>query len=248
MIQCFNEPILVMDKRLQLMDLGFVDYGKALEVQADLVRSKCEGEKADYLLFVEHPPVYTLGRGGDERHLLFPLQKCRDGFQTRSLPPLVYRVSRGGDATFHGPGQLVVYPILDLNHQGRDVHLYLRQLETVLIESLAIFGLQAQRLPGLTGVWAEGKKIASIGVGVRRWISFHGFALNVNTDLRFFDHIIPCGLYDVRMTSMRDLLGEEVSLDQIREVVGQRFIQQLGYTVVSACRQDEKVYGEVKPA
>jgi lipoate-protein ligase B len=219
-----------MAKRLQLMDLGLMDYGRALELQENLVRLKRGGEKTDYLLFVEHPPVYTLGRGGDERHLL---QQCRGGFETRSLLPPVYRVSRGGDATFHGPGQLVGYPILDLNHQGQDVHLYLRQLEAILIEALADFGLQAERLPGLTGVWVGGKKVASLGVGVRRWISFHGFALNVNTNLRFFDRIIPCGLYDVQMTSMLELLGKEVPLHRVKEVVGQRFMRQFRYTGIA---------------
>jgi lipoate-protein ligase B len=223
------------------MDLGFVDYGKALELQENLVRSKCEGGKPDYLLFVEHPPVYTLGRGGNERHLLLPgLERERIGAGVCQWTPgsgaeetPIYRVSRGGDATFHGPGQLVGYPILDLNHQGRDVHLYLRRLEAVLIETLAEFGVRAERLSGLTGVWVGGKKIASLGVGVRRWISFHGFALNVNTDLRFFDHIIPCGLYNVRMTSMQELLGKEIPLSRVKEVIGQRFIPQFRYTVIA---------------
>jgi len=212
-----------MAKRLQLMDLGLMDYDRALELQENLVRSKRGGEKTDYLLFVEHPPVYTLGRGGDERHLL----------RSRTEGTPLYRVSRGGDATFHGPGQLVGYPILDLNHHGQDVHLYLRQLEAVLIEALADFGLPAERLPGLTGVWVGGQKVASIGVGVRRWISFHGFALNVNTKLSFFDRIIPCGLCDVRMTSMQELLGKEVPLHRVKEVVAQRFMQQFRYTVIA---------------
>jgi len=207
-------------QRLQVIDLGLVDYCQALELQENLVRSKGEGEKTDYLLFVEHPPVYTLGRGANEGHLLPGVEETP-----------VYRVSRGGDATFHGPGQVVGYPILDLNHHGRDVHLYLRRLEAMLIDALADFGLRAERLPGLTGVWVEGKKIASLGVGVRRWISFHGFALNVNTALTFFDRIIPCGLYEVRMTSMQELLEKEISLDRVKEVVGRRFIQQFHYAV-----------------
>lgn len=219
---------------LQVIDLGLMDYRKALGLQENLVRVKGEGEETDYLLLLEHPPVYTLGRGGNERHLLPTLQKkCKGGFETRSLLPPVYRVSRGGDATFHGPGQLVGYPILDLNHHGRDVHLYLRQLEAALIDALADFGLRAERVPGLTGVWVGGKKLASIGVGVRRWISFHGFALNVNTDLTFFDRIIPCGLSDVHMTSMLRFLGKEIPLNQVKEVVGQRFIRQFHYTVIA---------------
>jgi len=213
-------------ERLQVIDLGLREYGEALELQENLVRAKCQGEGTDYLLFVEHLPVYTLGRGGNEKHLL---ERALDS--SSPWPSPLYRVSRGGDATFHGPGQLVGYPILDLNRHGQDVHLYLRRLEAILIDALADFGLRAERLHGLTGVWVEGKKIASIGVGVRRWISFHGFALNVNTDLTFFDRIIPCGLSNVRMTSMAELLGKEISLNQVKGVVRQRFIGQFHYTV-----------------
>ncbi len=204
-------------RRLCIRDLGLRDYAEVLQLQMALLEGKCQGQTLDYLLLVEHPPVYTLGRGGNEGHLI-----------SRGSVP-VYRVSRGGDVTFHGPGQLVGYPILDLRFQGRDVHLYLRRLEAVLIDSLKAWGLQAERHPGLTGVWVEKKKIASVGVGIRRWVSFHGFALNVDPDLTFFEGIIPCGLPGVRMTSMAALLGEGVSMDQVKEAVKKSFIHHFGY-------------------
>ena len=205
------------DSVLHTVDLGLLDYRRALEAQAALVRSKCLGAGPDYLLLLEHPPVYTLGRGGDARHLL----------SVGDTP--VYRVSRGGGATFHGPGQLVGYPVVDLTRHGRDVHVYLRRLEAALVDALAAFGLVAAAVPGLTGVWANGLKIASIGVGVRRWITYHGFALNVDVDLGRFDRIVPCGLAGVRMTSMGALLSEPPARAQVKEVVARAFGLHFGY-------------------
>ena len=167
---------------LHCVNLGLVEYAQALTWQETLVKQRCRGAGEDLLLLLEHPPVFTLGRGGDERHLLNP----------RQVP--VYRVGRGGDVTFHGPGQLVGYPILDLTHHSRDVHAYLRALEAVLIAALAEYGLPAQSRTGLTGVWVGERKIAAIGVHISRWVTSHGFALNVNTDLSYFQYIVPCGL------------------------------------------------------
>ncbi|MGH7965799.1 MAG: lipoyl(octanoyl) transferase LipB [Candidatus Binatia bacterium] len=203
--------------RLQCIDLGLVEYAQALAWQDELVKQRCQGQGEDTLLLLEHPPVFTLGRGGDERHLLNP----------RHTP--VYRVGRGGEVTFHGPGQLVGYPIIDLTPHGRDVHAYLRGLETVLIAALAAGGLQAHRKERLTGVWIGEEKIASIGIGVRRWITSHGFALNVNTDLSYFAAIVPCGLAGVRMTSIAELCAQPISLATIKTHIAEAFAYQFGY-------------------
>lgn len=202
---------------LHCIDLGLVDYLQALEWQESLVRQRCQGEGGDTLLLLEHPPVFTLGRGADDRNILAPQQAP------------VHRVSRGGDVTFHGPGQLVGYPILDLTAHGRDVHAYLRALETVLIDALAEYGLEAQRKAGLTGVWVGARKIASIGVGVRRWITYHGFALNVDPELAYFAAIVPCGLAGVRMTSMVECLSRPVRAAEMKNRVVESFAWRFGY-------------------
>ncbi|MBI3799931.1 MAG: lipoyl(octanoyl) transferase LipB [Deltaproteobacteria bacterium] len=206
---------------LQCIDLGLVEYAQALTWQEELLRQRCQGEGEDTLLLLEHPPVFTLGRGGDERHLLNP----------RQVP--IYRVGRGGDVTFHGPGQIVGYPILDLTRQGRDVHAYLRSLEAILIAVLAEYGLQAQRKDGLTGVWVGEKKIASLGIGIRRWITYHGFALNVEPDLSYFADIVPCGLAGVHMTSMAQLLKRPIGLAQVKTAVAQTFADHFGYKEIA---------------
>jgi lipoate-protein ligase B len=175
----------------------------------------------DTLLLLEHPPVFTLGRGADERHVMTP----------RQVP--VYRVGRGGDVTFHGPGQLVGYAILDLTRHRRDVHAYLRTLEAGLIAVLAEYGLAAQRKEGLTGVWVREKKIASIGVGVRRWITSHGFALNVDPDLSYFADIVPCGLPGVCMTSMAELLAQPITVSTVKPQVAETFANHFGYEGIS---------------
>lgn len=202
---------------LYCIDLGLVDYSEALARQDALVKQRCDGEGNDTLLLLEHPPVFTLGRGADERNILTP----------RQTP--VYRVSRGGEATFHGPGQLVGYPIIHLDACGRDVHAYLRLLESTVIDVLAEFGVQAQTKPGLTGVWVRNQKIASIGIGVRRWVAYHGFALNVDPDLSYFADIVPCGLHGVRMTSIAECLGYAVDMDALKVHTAERFARRLGY-------------------
>ena len=188
-------------------DLGLMDYAPALELQQTLVAQRYADERPDSLVLLEHPPVFTLGRGGDKKYLLNPGQ----------VP--VHRVGRGGEVTFHGPGQLVGYPVLDLRQIGKDIHRYLRRLEDVLITTLAEWDIVATRRDGLTGVWVGTDKIASIGIGVRRWVTFHGFALNVNTDLSYFSAIIPCGLPGVRMTTMQQVLKEEIPLNTVKASV-----------------------------
>jgi lipoyl(octanoyl) transferase len=191
-----------MTSRLIIQDLGRRGYGEVLELQRALCRQRIAGEiDEDILLLVEHDPVVTLGRGTRAESLPLP----RPELERRGVE--VFEVERGGDVTFHGPGQLVGYPVLDLRHHREDLHWYLRRLEAGLIGGLGRLGVAAAPNPGLTGVWTRGRKIASIGIHVKQWVTFHGFALNVSTDLSYFDLIVPCGIRDVIMTSVAIELG-----------------------------------------
>lgn len=191
-----------MSRALELLDLGRRPYLEVLELQRDLCRRKMNGElDPDLLLLVEHDPVVTLGRGFRPGSLPFP----PSALEERGIT--VVDVERGGDVTYHGPGQLVGYPILDLRRHREDLHWYLRRLEESLILALGHLGVPAERNAGLTGVWTSGRKIASIGIHVKQWVTFHGFALNVATDLSYFDLIVPCGIPGVVMTSVARELG-----------------------------------------
>jgi lipoate-protein ligase B len=190
-------------RELWVVDYGRRPYAEMLEIQRSVARARIAGEiPQDVLLLVEHPPVVTLGRSskGDAN-----LVADRRLLEARGVE--LFEVERGGDVTFHGPGQLVGYPIIDLKRHKQDLHWYLRQVEEVLIRSLATFEIPAQRVEKYTGVWTDGRKIASIGVHARDWVTWHGFALNVSTELSYFDLIVPCGIPEVRMTSIeRELL------------------------------------------
>jgi lipoyl(octanoyl) transferase len=191
-----------MSARLVVQDLGRRDYGEVLELQRRLCQRRLAGEVSeDLLLLVEHQPVVTLGRATRAASLPLPPAEL----ERRGIA--VYEVERGGDVTFHGPGQLVGYPILDLREHREDLHWYLRSLEAGLIAGLDLLGIEAGPNPGLTGVWTRGRKLASIGIHVKQWVTIHGFALNVNTDLSYFDLIVPCGIRDVVMTSVALELG-----------------------------------------
>jgi lipoate-protein ligase B len=180
-----------------VLDLGLRDYAEALSFQRDLAAARLAGRVAhDVLLLVEHPPVITLGRSSKAAHLLASPEALA------SHGVALHEVERGGDVTFHGPGQLVGYPIVDLTGHKQDLHWYLRQVEEVLIQAVGTLGLHAERNPGKTGVWTGGRKLASIGVHARQWVTWHGFALNVTTDLAYFDLMVPCGIADVTMTSV----------------------------------------------
>lgn len=186
--------------------LGRVSFANALELQEKLVAGKrADSALADELLLLEHEPVYTIGRTPDQSSLR----------GESNLPHPLFPINRGGQATYHGPGQLIGYPIIDLRKYGQDLHRYLRWLEELLIETLAGVGIAATTRQGLTGVWVEDRKIASIGVGVRHWITMHGFALNVGGDLTPFDHIVPCGIANVAMTSIEKETGSPVSVENI---------------------------------
>ena len=197
------------EKTLDVVCLGRRKYDEVWEKQKELVDQRRFEAVPDTLILVEHDPVYTLGKNSNEAHLL----------QSRDKHVPVYQIERGGDVTFHGPGQLVGYPILDLHHHRLSVSWYMRTLEEILIQTLGQFGIESQRREGLTGVWVREEKIAALGVRLSRWISMHGFALNVNTDLKFFDGIIPCGIFEYDATSMTRVLVKEVSMVEVEETL-----------------------------
>ncbi|MBI1968021.1 MAG: lipoyl(octanoyl) transferase LipB [Gemmatimonadetes bacterium] len=220
------------ERVLEIVQAGRVPYGKALEWQRRLAQDRIDGRLPhDLLLLLEHPPVVTLGRNSHLEHVLRP-----EGVE-------VFEVERGGDVTFHGPGQLVGYPILDLRGHRQDLHWYLRTLEQALLDGLAELGIPAKRNPGHTGVWSRGRKIASIGIHVKQWVTWHGFALNVTTDLAFFDRIVPCGIPGVVMTSVaREAGGEEreASLwDETVAAVVRGFESAFGVTATQASIDSE---------
>lgn len=187
---------------LLVVDLGTMPYAEALELQRAVARARISGViPDDLLLLVEHPPVVTLGRGTKAGNLL----AAPELLAARGVE--LFEVDRGGDVTFHGPGQLVGYPIVDLKGHRQDLHWYLRQVEEALIRALAPFGIVGERSPGFTGVWTAGRKLASIGVHARDWVTWHGFALNVTTDLSYFDLMVPCGIAQVTMSSVALELG-----------------------------------------
>ena len=199
--------------------LGIVSYAEALALQKQLVEDRREGKVGDVLLLVEHPHVLTLGVRGDggRSHIL----ATDDVLASRGVE--VYEAGRGGDITYHGPGQIVGYPVIDLKPDRCDVHRYVRDLEEVLIRVAADYGLSAERVRGLTGVWVRGEKVAAIGVRIARWITSHGFALNVTTDLDYFNLIVPCGIADRGVTSLSRLLDRPVELAEVEDRLIQRF-------------------------
>ena len=219
--------------KLLVADLGTMADGEALVLQRAVARARITGAfDEDLLLLVEHPPVITLGRSSKEKHLLAsPALLASRGVD-------LHEVERGGDVTFHGPGQLVGYPIIDLKRHRKDLHWYLRQIEEALIRSIAPLGLLGERSAGFTGVWTGGRKLASIGVHARDWVTWHGFALNVTTDLSYFDLMVPCGSAAVEMTSIAKELQREVddagNLTQLmRDGVASAFADVFGLEAVA---------------
>lgn len=217
-------------RKVQFQDIGRVSYGTAWDFQTELFTETVDlklanrkhpetaQETADYFLFVEHPPVFTLGKSGKMEHLLVDQEQLeKDGFE-------FYPVNRGGDITYHGPGQIVGYPIIDLDHYFTDIHKYLRYLEEVIISTLLDYGLKAGRSDGETGVWLDegtpsARKMCAMGVKASRWTTMHGFALNVNADLSHFDYIVPCGISDKKVTSLHVELGREVDLQEAKDKI-----------------------------
>ena len=220
--------------RIKPLWLGRLSYEEGLSLQESLVQEKIGGSVTDHLLLLEHEPVYTMGRTRDESSLREEI----------TLPYPVHRTNRGGQATYHGPGQLVGYPVIDLNFFDRDLHAYLRFLEEVLITLLSRHGIIAGRLEGKTGVWVSDRKIASLGVGVRRWVSMHGFAINICGDLSAFNHITPCGLPGVMMTSLEAEGGIGVTVESCATEVAEIFNELLQKDSPAEALRRRSVVGE----
>ena len=217
--------IKIASRRCLFYDLGIVPYGEAWEWQRSLVAARrTDSSLDDILILLEHPPVYTLGQGSSLEFLKFDLNQS---------PYQIHRIERGGEVTYHCPGQLVGYPLLNLRHYKQDLHWYLRQLEEVLIQVLAGYGLTGERIPGLTGVWVEGCKVAAIGIKVSRWITMHGFALNVCPDLEGFQQIVPCGIADKPVGSLAQFVPN-ICLETVRQQVAASFASLFQVELVEA--------------
>ena len=193
--------------RIKIIDLGFLDYKNSWNYQKELQKKVLIGDCSDSIIFVEHDSVYTFGKNSDKSNLLV----------SKDSKIKIYETERGGEITYHGPGQIVCYPILNLKNFKQSVTWYMRALEEVIIETLKLFNIKASRKNGLTGVWVKDEKIGAQGVRMTKWVTMHGFALNVNTDLRFFNDIIPCGIKDFGVTSIEKIIGKEQDLSLVKE-------------------------------
>ncbi len=231
-----------INRTCSFIDLGLIEYGQAWEYQEELhkgtlalkaanrdVLPESQQPTPNYLIFCEHPHVFTLGKSGEENHLLVGKEKLS------SIGAQFYPTNRGGDITYHGPGQLVAYPVIDLENFFTDIHKYMRTLEQSVIDALDYFGITAGRIQGLTGVWLDAglptaRKICAMGVKTSRWVTLHGLALNVNTDLTFFDRIVPCGIADKAVTSMQKELHAEVDMNKVKEMMKHSFFRNFGVT------------------
>jgi lipoate-protein ligase B len=203
-----------------ILDLGLSDYNDTWKLQKKLQSKRILGEIVDHLLLVEHPPVFTLGKNASKQHII-----------NNSEDVSIIQTDRGGNITFHGPGQLVCYPILDLNHYKRSITWYMRELEQLIIDVLGEYDIKASRKKGLTGTWVKDKKIAALGVRISRWVTMHGFSLNINPDLNFYKNIIPCGIKEYGVTSMAKIMGNEVpSMDEVKTKMTKHFTKNfVGY-------------------
>lgn len=224
-----------INRHTKFLDLGLIDYKEAWDRQTDLFNKilavKSENRKLpdaqqqptdNYLLFCEHPHVYTLGKSGDETNLLIKKEELSN------IGATYYHINRGGDITYHGPGQLVVYPVIDLENFFTDIHQYMRLLEEAVIQTLKEFSIDSGRIAGLTGVWLDAetnkaRKICAMGVKTSRWVTLHGLALNVNTDLSYFNHMIPCGINDKAVTSLDKEVGQPIEMSRVASVLKDKF-------------------------
>ena len=221
-----------ISRKAKFIDLGLIDYAEAWKFQTELFEEILAIKKTNrdlendqqettpnYLIFCEHPHVFTLGKSGDEKNLLIPKEKLE------SIGATYHHINRGGDITYHGPGQIVVYPVIDLENFFTDIHKYMRLLEEAVIHTLSEYGIIAGRINGLTGVWIDFedlktcRKIAALGVKTSRWVTLHGLAFNINTDLDYFKYIVPCGIDDKDVTSMKRELGAQQDLNKIRSIL-----------------------------
>jgi lipoyl(octanoyl) transferase len=229
------------NKRTRYLNLGLIDYKDAWDYQTDLFQKVLEVKSANrslpeseqrltenFLLFCQHPHVYTLGKSGKEENLLVKSEELK------AIGASYYHINRGGDITYHGPGQIVGYPIIDLENFFTDIHKYMRLLEEAVIETIAEFGVRGGRIPGLTGVWIDhedkesARKICALGVKTSRWVTMHGFALNVNTDLNYFAHIVPCGIDDKAVTSLEQELGKPLDMADVEELLKNKIASLFG--------------------
>lgn len=238
----------ILNKNTQFIDLGLIDYKQAWDYQTELFnkilaikaenRSLANNEQQttnNYLIFCEHPHVYTLGKSGDEKNLLVKKEDLH------SIDATYYPINRGGDITYHGPGQIVVYPILDLENFFTDIHQYMRLLEEAVILTLKDFNVVSGRVKGLTGVWLDGdneraRKICALGVKMSRWVSLHGLAFNVNADLNYFKHIVPCGIDDKEVTSLEKELGKIQDIEKVKLVLKEKLISLFGMILKNESR------------
>jgi lipoyl(octanoyl) transferase len=211
-------------KELIYSDLRIIDYKEAWDLQKEISDLRYKKEISDVLFLLEHPHTYTLGRVADKAHMISTPEYLNDNKIS------IYEIDRGGDITYHGPGQIVGYPIIDLNLWQKDTHKYLRGLEEVIIRTCAVYGITAIREPKYTGVWVENRKIAAIGIKVSRWITMHGFAFNVNTNLSFFSGIIPCGITDKEVTSLQKEFGKEFEIAEVKMKLLNHFKNIFEYT------------------
>ena len=214
-------------KILDYCDLGFIDYQKAWDLQKDVYSKRVRDEINDTLFLLEHPHTYTLGKVAEKENLLTSNE------QLEELGIKVYGIDRGGDITYHGPGQIVGYPIIKLSNWKEDTHEYLRGLEEVIMNVCIEYGLKPERNPKYTGVWIGNRKIAAIGIKVSRWVTMHGFAFNINTDLDYFGGIIPCGIRDKEVTSLKQELGNLIDIDEVKMKLVNRFEEFFGYSSFS---------------
>ena len=219
-------------RNLIYSDLGMIDYKHAWDLQYDTFAKRLKDETEDILFLLQHPHTYTLGKVADKENLLSNEE------QLKELGINVYEIDRGGDITYHGPGQIVGYPILKLSYWKEDTHAYLRGLEEVIIQTCAEYGLKTERNPNYTGVWIENRKIAAIGIKVSRWVTMHGFAFNVNTDLSYFGGIIPCGIKDKDVTSLQRELGREIDLDEVKLKLMSNFKNVFGYSEIKRMHKE----------
>ncbi|MBI5660969.1 MAG: lipoyl(octanoyl) transferase LipB [Ignavibacterium album] len=215
-----------MNRRLTYCDLDFIDYKEAWDLQYYLHQQRAENNISDLLLLLEHPNTYTLGKTAHIENLI----GGKDFLERNKIS--VYNIDRGGDITYHGPGQIVGYPIINLTDWHQDSHKYLRTLEEVIIKVCNEYGLTAGRVDGYTGVWIDDKKIAAIGIKISRWVTMHGFAFNVNTNLDLFDGIIPCGISDKSVTSLQKELEKEIPIDEVKEKLLHHFMNEFNYNTI----------------
>lgn len=219
-------------KQLLVVNLGRTKYADAWELQKQVFTARLEQRICDVLLLTEHDHVYTLGKAADDNHLLAKDEELsKKGVD-------VFWIDRGGDITYHGPGQIVGYPIIDLNQHYNDIHRYLRDIEEAIIRTLGEYGISAGREPEFTGVWVKDEKIAALGVKVSKWITMHGFALNVNTDLSFYDRIIPCGIFHKGITTIQNLLGKEIVLEDVHQKLINHFASLFHWDVKQISREE----------